>query len=92
MDESRQLLRTACATVVVDDMATQKPLHLAKPLLACNQTVGDDEVFCGIPGILVGDLYQLGPVTRVNDFVVRAVINEEQSAVAHDIENKWVKG
>jgi hypothetical protein len=49
--------------LIVDEVSTQAPFHLAQLSYACQQCLEVyDKPFGGIPVLLVGDLNQLGPV------------------------------
>ena len=66
--------------VIVDEISTQAPFHLAQLSWAIQQTqeetatsVNMNEFFGGIPAILSGDLNQLGPV-KAGDCLTGAVM------------------
>lgn len=68
--------------IVVDEISTQAPWHLAKLSKACQQVKGNDLPFGGVPIILCGDLMQLEPVKAGNSF---------PAAIIDMCENVWCK-
>ena len=74
-------LASTASLVVVDEISTQAPWHLAKLAKACRQmTRNHDKPFGGIPIILCGDLMQLEPVKAGKSF---------PAAIIDMCKNKW---
>ena len=82
--ELRKSLETA-ALIVIDEVSTQAPYHLAKLSYACQLITGKTEVFGGLPAVLVGDFGQLGPV-KAGDPIPKAVIDLIMSELPRTLE------